>query len=91
MIYERFTRDIVALLGATVVIGTGALTQQQAVADIECTTIGLLTGMMVFADITKDSGKFKLLAMKLRKPLTLLITDELGINPYPLLFAKRVY
>ncbi|WP_455379411.1 SLC13 family permease [Petrachloros mirabilis] len=122
IIAERFNRAIVALLGAALVIGTGVLTQEQAVQGIDFNTIGLLTGMMILVSVTKECGVFQFLAIKAAKaakgnpwgilvmlsfvtailsalldnvttvllvaPVTLLIADELNINPYPLLFAE---
>jgi len=122
IISERFNRAIVALLGAALVIGTGVLTQEQAVHGIDFNTIGLLTGMMILVGVTKECGIFQFLAIKAAKaakgspwgilvmlsivtamlsalldnvttvllvaPVTLLIADELNINPYPLLFAE---
>ena len=122
IISERFNRAIVALLGAAIVIGTGVLTQEQAVHGIDFNTIGLLTGMMILVGITKECGIFQFLAIKAAKaakgspwgilvmlsivtallsafldnvttvllvaPVTLLLADELKINPYPLLFAE---
>jgi len=122
IISERFNRAIVALLGAVLVIGTGVLTQEQAIQGIDFNTIGLLTGMMVLVGVTKECGIFQFLAIKAAKaakgspwgilvmlslvtavlsalldnvttvllvvPVTLLIADELTINPYPLLFAE---
>lgn len=122
IISERFNRAIVALLGAAIVIGTGVLTQEQAIQGIDFNTIGLLTGMMVLVGITKECGIFQFLAIKAAKtakgspwgilvmlsmvtailsafldnvttvllvaPVTLLIAEELKINPYPLLFAE---
>lgn len=58
IISERFNRAVVALLGAAIVIGTGVLTQQQAIDGIDFNTIGLLTGMMILVGITKESGVF---------------------------------
>lgn len=122
IISERFNRAIVALLGAAMVIGTGVLTQEQAIHGIDFNTIGLLTGMMILVGITKECGIFQFLAIKAAKaakgspwgilvmlsivtavlsafldnvttvllvaPVTLLLADELKINPYPLLFAE---
>jgi Na+/H+ antiporter NhaD/arsenite permease-like protein len=122
IISERFNRAIVALLGAVLVIGTGVLTQEQAIQGIDFNTIGLLTGMMILVGVTKECGIFQFLAIKAAKaakgspwgilvmlslvtavlsalldnvttvllvvPVTLLIADELDINPYPLLFAE---
>jgi Na+/H+ antiporter NhaD/arsenite permease-like protein len=60
---ERLNRAIVALLGAVIMISTGILTQEQAVAGIDFNTIGLLTGMMVIVAIARKSGIFEFLAI----------------------------
>jgi len=60
---ERLNRAIVALLGAVIMIGTGILTQSQAVEGIDFNTIGLLTGMMVIVSISRKSGVFEYLAI----------------------------
>ena len=60
---ERLNRAIVALLGAVVVISSGLLTQEQAIAGIDFNTIGLLTGMMVIVSIARKSGIFEFLAI----------------------------
>lgn len=67
IITDRFNRAIVALLGAALVIGSGALTQEQAVRGVDFNTIGLLTGMMVLVGITQRSGIFQFLAIKAAK------------------------
>lgn len=122
IITDRFNRAIIALIGASLVIGLGVLTQDQAIRAIDFNTIGLLTGMMVLVGIMKESGVFQYLAIKAAKiakgspwgilvmlslitavvsafldnvttvlliaPVTLMIADELRMNPYPLLFAE---
>lgn len=60
---ERLNRAIVALLGAVVVIATGILNQEEAVAGIDFNTIGLLTGMMVIVSVARRSGVFEFLAI----------------------------
>lgn len=60
---ERLNRAIVALLGAVIMIGSGILTQEQAVAGIDFNTIGLLTGMMIIVSISRKSGLFEYLAI----------------------------
>lgn len=60
---ERLNRAIIALLGAVIVISTGLLTQEQAVAGIDFNTIGLLTGMMVIVSIARKSGIFEFVAI----------------------------
>ncbi len=60
---ERLNRAIVALLGAVIMIGSGILTQEQAVSGIDFNTIGLLTGMMIIVSISRKSGLFEYLAI----------------------------
>lgn len=60
---ERLNRAIVALLGAVVVIASGLLTQEQAIAGIDFNTIGLLAGMMIIVAIARKSGVFEYLAI----------------------------
>lgn len=67
IIVDRLNRAIVALVGASLVIGLGVLTQEQAIRGIDFNTIGLLTGMMVLVGITKGSGVFQFLAIKAAK------------------------
>lgn len=60
---ERLNRAIVALLGAVIVIASGILNQEEAVAGIDFNTIGLLTGMMVIVSVARRSGVFEYLAI----------------------------
>jgi Na+/H+ antiporter NhaD/arsenite permease-like protein len=118
---EKINRSIVALLGASLLVILGVLTQEQAVDGVDFNTIGLLIGMMIIVAITKRCGVFQFLAIwaaKLVKanpagimfmlqivtavasafldnvttvllvvPVTLVITEELKIKPFPLLVA----
>jgi len=119
---EKFNRAVLSLLGASLMILCGVLTQEQAVAGIDFNTIGLLTGMMVIVSISQKTGMFQYVAIRAAKaangqpwwilvmlsvvtavfsafldnvttvlliaPVTLLITDALGVKPYPFLFAQ---
>ncbi|GAA5483185.1 ArsB/NhaD family transporter [Haloferula sargassicola] len=60
---ERVNRAIIALIAAVVMIGSGLLTQKEAVAGIDFNTIGLLTGMMVIVSVARKSGLFEFLAI----------------------------
>ena len=60
---ERVNRAIVALLGASLMILTGILNQEAAVAGVDFNTIGLLLGMMVIVGITQKSGVFQYVAI----------------------------
>lgn len=122
IISERFNKAVIALLGASLMIFTGILSQEEAVENIDFNTIGLLIGMMIIVAITQKTGIFQFAAIKSVKfvkgepwwilvmlsiitavfsaildnvttvilivPITLLITDELKITPYPFLFME---
>jgi Na+/H+ antiporter NhaD/arsenite permease-like protein len=61
---ERVDRTKVALLGATIVLLTQTLDQEQAIDAIDWNTIGLLTGMMLMVRITEATGVFTWLAIR---------------------------
>lgn len=78
IIVEKVHRTIIALVGATVVIALGLITQEEAVNAIDFNTIGLLVGMMLIVGITRRSGLFGYLAVKSAhlakgKPINILI------------------
>ncbi|RMH59253.1 MAG: hypothetical protein D6678_08090 [Zetaproteobacteria bacterium] len=119
---EKFNRAVLSVLGAGIMILSGVLTQEQAIAGVDFNTIGLLTGMMVIVAISQKTGVFQYVAIWSAKrvrghpvgvlfmlasvtamfsafldnvttvlliaPVTLLITDALGVRPYPYLFAE---
>ena len=121
IVSEKVNRAVIALLGASLMISLGILTQQAAIRGVDFNTIGLLTGMMVIVSITQKCGVFQYVAVWSAKkvnaspwgilvmfslvtavfsalldnvttvlliaPITLLITSELKINPYPFLFV----
>jgi Na+/H+ antiporter NhaD/arsenite permease-like protein len=122
IIWDKLNRSIVALLGASLMILTGALDQAEALRGIDWNTLGLLTGMMILVSISRRSGMFQyaaiwsaqrakaspagiLLLLQLTTavvsalldnvttvllivPVTLVITTELEVPPYPFLFAE---
>ncbi|MBT8429413.1 MAG: ArsB/NhaD family transporter [Gammaproteobacteria bacterium] len=122
VVSEKVNRAIVAGLGAGLMVTTGVLNQQQAVAGVDFNTLGLLTGMMVLVAITRRCGVFQYVAIWSAKkvearpwgillmfsvvtavfsafldnvttvlliaPITLLVTEELKVSPYPYLFAE---
>ena len=63
IIWDKLNRAIVALLGASVMVFTGALDQDEALRGIDWNTIGLLTGMMILVSISRRSGMFQYLAI----------------------------
>src|SRR5262245_20643273 len=122
IIWDKLNRAIVALIGAALMIGSGALDQNEALKGIDWNTIGLLTGMMILVSVSRRSGMFEYLAIwsaqrakaspagillllqlttavvsalldnvttvLLIVPVTLAITRELRVPPYPFLFAE---
>lgn len=63
LIADTLNRAIVAMLGASVMVIMGVLTQDQATASADPNTIGLLTGMMILVSISRRSGLFQFLAI----------------------------
>src|SRR5260221_5835131 len=122
IITEWLNRSIIALLGGGVMIVSGVLSQDEAIAGIDFNTIALLTGMMVLVSISRRCGMFEYLAIWSAKkgraqpwamllilsvttavlsalldnvttvllvaPVTLAVTRELAVPPYPFLFAE---
>src|SRR6266404_2666480 len=122
IISERLNRSIIALLGGGVMIVSGVLSQEEAIAGIDFNTIALLTGMMVLVSIARRCGMFEYLAIWSAKkgraqpwtmllilslttavlsafldnvttvlliaPVTLAVTRQLEVPPYPFLFAE---
>lgn len=60
---ERVNRAIVAGVGATLMIITGVLNQDAALAGVDFNTIMLLAGMMLIVGITRRTGVFEYLAI----------------------------
>jgi Na+/H+ antiporter NhaD/arsenite permease-like protein len=119
---ERVNRAIVALIGAGLMILTGVLTQEQAIAGEDFNTLALLIGMMILVAVSRKSGMFQYLAIWSAKaakgspwgilallsvvtavvsalldnvttvlliaPVTLVITEQLKVPPYPFLFTE---
>ncbi|MFZ0457107.1 MAG: SLC13 family permease, partial [Rhodoplanes sp.] len=67
VISERINRAVIALLGASLVIVLGILTQEKAVEGIDFNTIGLLIGMMIIVAISRRTGMFEYLAIRSAK------------------------
>jgi len=63
LLSEKLNRTIVALLGAGLVIVSGVISQDQAIAGIDFNTIALLTGMMIIVSVTRQSGVFEFVAI----------------------------
>ena len=60
---EAVNRAIVAMLGAGIMLITGILTQETALAGVDFNTIFLLIGMMIIVGISEKSGMFEYVAI----------------------------
>ncbi|MDP4180622.1 MAG: ArsB/NhaD family transporter [Bacillota bacterium] len=67
IVWDRFDRAVVALAGAALMIFFKVLNQEDAFSEIDFNTLGLLIGMMIIVFITKRSGVFEYLAVKMVK------------------------
>jgi len=76
LLSERINRTVVALLGAGMMIITGVISQNQAIAAVDFNTIALLTGMMIIVAITRTSGVFEYVAIWAAKKVK---ADPMGI------------
>lgn len=122
LIWDRFNRAVIAILGASLMIFLGILNQEEAIEGVDFNTLGLLIGMMVIVAVCKETGMFQYVAIRSAKlvkghpwgimfmlswvtaifsafldnvttvllivPLTLLITEEMEISPYPFLVIE---
>lgn len=79
IISEQVHRTIIALFGAMLMVLTGVITQEQAIAHIDFNTLALLIGMMIQVLILSKTGLFKYLSVKAAQltrgnPVALLIS-----------------
>src|SRR5437016_11496023 len=122
IISEQINRSVVTLVGASIMVVLGVMSQEEAIRGIDWNTIGLLAGMMILVSISRRSGMFQYIAIwsaqaakahpsgilfllqittavlsafldnvttvLLIVPVTLAITKELQVPPYPFLFAE---
>ena len=122
IISEQINRSVVTLVGASVMVVFGVMTQEEAIRGIDWNTIGLLAGMMILVSISRRSGMFQYMAIWSAKaarahpagilfllqvttavvsafldnvttvllivPVTLAITKELEVPPYPFLVGE---
>jgi Na+/H+ antiporter NhaD/arsenite permease-like protein len=125
---ERLNRTIVAIAGATLMVGVGKLfgayTEAAAISAIDFNTLGLLLGMMILVALLSPTGFFEYLAVQagrlsqgkplrllvllgsittilsmfldnvttvvLIAPVTILISEVLGLNPIPFLLSEAL-
>jgi Na+/H+ antiporter NhaD/arsenite permease-like protein len=82
IISEKIHRTIIALCGAAVLILLGILNQGEALKYVDFNTIGLLLGMMVIVNITRQSGVFEFMAIK--------ATQRTGGDPVKVMIALAI-
>ena len=63
VITERVHRAVAALSGAVLLMALGVLSIDECVSYIDVNTIGVLTGMMLFVAVVKNSGIFEFIAI----------------------------
>ena len=61
---ERVDRTKVALMGATLMLLTQTIDQEQAIEAVDFNTIGLLAGMMLMVRLTEATGVYTWLAIR---------------------------
>ncbi len=64
---EKIHRGTAALLGAVILLITGIMSFNEAMAQIDFNTIGVLVGMMLFVGVAKGSGLFEYIAIRAAK------------------------
>ncbi|WP_332238475.1 ArsB/NhaD family transporter [Sporolactobacillus sp. KGMB 08714] len=78
IISEKISRTISAMIGGSLMIFSGVISQHTALEHIDFNVIGLLIGMMIIVSVTEETGLFRYVAIGLGKrvkgrPLPLLI------------------
>lgn len=63
MILEKLPRVVIALLGASILLITRQITQEEAFHYIDFNVIALLVGMMILVNILRETGGMKWLAL----------------------------
>ncbi len=61
---ERVDRTKVALIGASLVVLTQTINQEEAIEAIDFNTIGLLAGMMLMVKVTESTGVYNYVAIR---------------------------
>ncbi len=81
IVTERIHRTLAALLGASLVVMLGIITQERAYEHVDLNVIFLLTGMMVIANVMAKTGIFQWIAVEAvrraqGRPYRLLVTTS---------------
>jgi Na+/H+ antiporter NhaD/arsenite permease-like protein len=64
---DRFHKPSAAVLGATLMVGTGVLSQSELFAAINWTALGVLLGMFIIASSLREAGFFEWMGLHLAR------------------------
>ncbi|MFA9376544.1 MAG: SLC13 family permease [Lachnotalea sp.] len=64
---EKVHRSVAAIAGAVLLVLCKIITTEEGIAAVDFNTIGVLTGMMLFVAVVKQSGIFEYIAIKSAK------------------------
>jgi Na+/H+ antiporter NhaD/arsenite permease-like protein len=64
---DKFHKPSAAVLGATLMVGTGVLSQSELFAAINWTALGVLLGMFIIASSLREAGFFQWMGLRLAR------------------------
>jgi Na+/H+ antiporter NhaD/arsenite permease-like protein len=67
---DKFHKPSAAVLGATLMVGTGVLSETELLSAINWTSLGVLLGMFIIASSHREAGFFEWMGLHLARPLT---------------------
>ncbi|MCH3959182.1 MAG: ArsB/NhaD family transporter [Selenomonas sp.] len=67
IVSEKIHRTVAAMLGASIMVLMGIMTQETALHHVDFNTLGLLVGMMILVGVTGHTGLFDYVAIKAAK------------------------
>lgn len=67
IVSEKIHRTIAAMIGASLMVLCGIMSQETALSHIDFNTLGLLVGMMILVGVTSHTGLFDYVAIKAAK------------------------
>lgn len=67
IVFEAYEKVVLAMLGALIMIGIGALTFEQAIEAVKFETLLLLMGMMLLVEMARESGIFSWITLKIAR------------------------
>ena len=64
---DKFHKPSAAVLGATMMVGTGVLSETDLVSAINWTALGVLLGMFIIASSLREAGFFQWMGLRLAR------------------------